>query len=199
MIAEDNATTMRLLESLLMKMGHIVTSVSDGLAAWHMLEHQSSDTPRIAILDWMMPRMQGPDLCRRVRATPFPIQPYIILVTSRDTREDLIIGLKSGADDYLAKPFDHAELQARVQNGVRIMEMQETLLERAKELEHINNQVELLQALLPLCPSCKKIKDDKSYWLSVDTYMIKHGAKHWKKGQCTACAGAAPAQVNGGK
>lgn len=188
LIAEDNPTTMRLLESLLAKMGHIVSTVNDGLAAWHMLEHQSSDTPRIAILDWMMPRMQGPDLCRRARATPFPIQPYIILVTSRDSREDLIAGLKSGADDYLAKPFDHAELQARVQNGVRIMELQEALLEKAKQLDEFQAQVELLQSMLPLCPQCKKIKDDKSYWLSVDTYMIKHGSKNWTQGRCGACA-----------
>lgn len=188
LVAEDNATTQRLLEALLQRMGHIVTVANDGVAAWNMLEHQGPDTPRLAILDWEMPRMQGPDLCKRARSANLPVQPYLILVTSRDSRDDLLAGLKSGADDYLTKPFDHAELAARVQVGVRIVEMQEALLKKSGELEEAQRQLAEVRKLLPLCAGCKKLREERAYWNEVDLYLVRQTGKREGLWRCPACA-----------
>ncbi|HMP03806.1 MAG TPA: response regulator [Gemmatales bacterium] len=188
LIAEDNPTTQRLLESLLVKMGHHVTVVSDGEAAWNNLQRNNSDTPRMALLDWMMPRMHGPDLCRRLRAaTHIEIQPYLILVTSRDGRDDLAAGLRSGADDYVAKPFDHTDLQARVRCGVRVMELHERLLEADRYLADAQQQLETLRHLLPICASCQKIRDDKQYWLDVQQHLGSIPSAWATHGVCPEC------------
>lgn len=188
LIAEDNPTTQKLLESLLVKMGHRVTIVSDGEAAWNQLQRDNVDTPRLALLDWMMPRMHGPDLCRRIRsATHLAIQPYLILVTSRDGRDDLIAGLKAGADDYLAKPFDHADLQARVRAGVRLMEAQERLLETERRLEEAQGEIMRLRHLLPICAACLKVREEKTYWQTVHDYLSGLPTAKYTHGLCPAC------------
>ncbi len=190
MVVEDNATTQKLLEALLVRMGHTVSVANDGLAAWNLLEHQAADTPRLAILDWEMPRMQGPDLCRRIRSADLKQQPYLILVTSRGGRDDLLAGLKAGADDYLTKPFDNAELQARVQAGIRIVEMQEDLLKKGKELEETKEKLAEARKLMPLCAGCKKLREDKSYWSEVEMYLVRQTGSRQGMGLCPACAAA---------
>lgn len=127
LVADDNVASQILVKGVLSRMGHEVILVNDGAAAWQALERQMPSSPRVAILDWMMPKMAGPDVCRRVRAAKLPIEPYLLLVTGRDTKDDLVTGLKSGADDYLTKPFENAELTARVSVGVRLVELQEEI------------------------------------------------------------------------
>lgn len=188
LIAEDNPTTQKLLESLLIKMGHQVTIVSDGEAAWNQLQRDNVDTPRLALLDWMMPRMHGPDLCRRIRsATHLSIQPYLILVTSRDGRDDLIAGLKAGADDYLAKPFEHADLQARVRAGVRYIEAQERLREFSARLAEAQAELTRLRHLLPICAACLNIREEKTYWQAVHQLLSGLPAGKYTHGLCPAC------------
>jgi DNA-binding response OmpR family regulator len=188
LIAEDNPTTQKLLESLLTKMGHQVTVVSDGEAAWNQLQRQSADTPRLALLDWMMPRMHGPDLCRRIRsAEHLIVQPYLILVTSRDGRDDLAAGLRAGADDYLAKPFEHTDLQARVRAGVRVMEAQEQILYLKSRLEELEKEVVKLRQLLPICASCQKIRENRDYWRSVQTHLGAIPGAKFTHGLCPDC------------
>lgn len=126
LIAEDDAIPRRLLQATLLKAGHEVVTACDGVEAWALL--QSADAPRLAIVDWLMPGIDGVELCRRVRARQATPYTYLILLTSKDRKEDTIAGLEAGADDYLTKPFDPQELHGRLRTGQRILDLQTALL-----------------------------------------------------------------------
>jgi len=126
LIAEDENTSRRLLASTLEKWNYEVEAVSNGAEAWKALQRE--DAPRLAILDWMMPVMTGPAVCREVRNRAGEPYTYILLLTARNDKQDLIEGLESGADDYITKPFDKQELEVRLRAGRRILELQAELV-----------------------------------------------------------------------
>ncbi|MGO8791376.1 MAG: GGDEF domain-containing protein [Terriglobia bacterium] len=130
--AEDDPVTRRILEAYLSKWGYESVLVADGREAWALL--QRDDAPRLAILDWMMPGLDGISICREVRK--LDIQPYIylILLTARGYKQDVIEGLEAGADEYLTKPFDPYELKARLRSGARIVELQDSLIQAREAL-----------------------------------------------------------------
>lgn len=132
LIAEDDPISRRVLESTLGKWGYDVAVTCDGSEAWEVL--QNEDAPRLAILDWMMPEMDGPTLCRHVRDMAGGEYFYLILLTARQQKEDIIAGLEAGADDYVIKPFDSRELRVRIRCGRRIIELQNELLATRDEL-----------------------------------------------------------------
>ena len=134
LIAEDDLTSRKILAGVLRKIGHEVVETVDGLAAW--AELQKTDGPKLAILDWMMPEMEGLDVVREVRALDIEKPPYIIMLTTRGEKADIIAGLDAGANDYLSKPFDTGELQARVEVGRRMVELQDALVESRKALAY---------------------------------------------------------------
>ena len=133
LIAEDSHVSRRLLEAQLQRWGHEVEVAADGDAAWEAI--QQKDAPALAILDWMMPGVDGVEICRRARARGAALPLYIILLTARTASEDVVQGLDAGADDYVTKPFRAAELQARLGVGIRIVLLQRQLAERVAELE----------------------------------------------------------------
>ena len=174
-----------MLEATLVQWGYDVVVCADGGEAWQSL--QAKDAPRLAILDWMMPHLDGIEICRRVRQSP-PLQSlYIILLTAKDRREDLVEGLQAGADDYVSKPFDREELRARLHVGVRIVDLQQNLAERVRELENAIARVQQLQGLLPICSYCKKIRDDQDYWQQVDLYIAEHLGAQLTHSICPGC------------
>jgi DNA-binding response OmpR family regulator len=120
LIAEDDDTSRIVLAGVLKKNGYEVIAKSNGLQALEIL--QGPNAPRLAILDWMMPELDGLEVIRRVRATTSGLPPYILLLTARDEKSDIIVGLETGANDYLAKPFDPGELRARIAVGRRMIE-----------------------------------------------------------------------------
>jgi diguanylate cyclase (GGDEF)-like protein len=126
LIADDSLLSRRLLEETLRGWGYEVSAVSDGAEAWEVLN--SENPPTLAILDWMMPGFTGPELCRMVRAKSREPYTYILLLTSRSERGDMVAGMDAGADDYVTKPFDRHELQVRLRAGTRIVDLQEQLL-----------------------------------------------------------------------
>jgi two-component system, cell cycle response regulator len=126
LIAEDDAMFRRILVNWLEKWNYQVTAAEDGAKAWSIL--QSSDAPQMVILDWMMPGMDGIELCRRIRSEQGRYR-YLLLLTAKDEKHDVVTGLNAGADDYLTKPFEVEELRARVRTGRRILELQEALLQ----------------------------------------------------------------------
>lgn len=130
LIAEDNLTTRRILEAILVKWNYDVISACDGNEAWEKL--QKKDPPKLIILDWMMPGINGVEICRRLRRADLVQPMYIILLTARDEKNDIVEGLGAGADDYIAKPFDKDELRARIDVGRRVVELQTALLEKEK-------------------------------------------------------------------
>jgi two-component system, cell cycle response regulator len=134
LLADDDLTSRLVLQKTLGKWGYEVLVVSDGNQAWDEL--QRPDAPSLLILDWEMPGMDGTDLCRRVRATEGENPHYILLLTARSDTEDVVAGLEAGANDYVGKPFDPAELQARVGVGRRFVELNDQLLASRRALEH---------------------------------------------------------------
>ena len=124
LVAEDDPFFRRILQQLLGSEFEVSTAV-DGNEAWKMLKLE--DGPRLAILDWVMPGMTGPEICRLVRTTPRVASAYLILLTDKNSAADITAGLRAGADDYLTKPFDPGELRARVGMARRIVELQTDL------------------------------------------------------------------------
>lgn len=154
LIAEDNPTSRRMLEAFLRKWGFEVEVATTGLEALEMLSRM--DAPRMAILDWMMPEMEGVQVCRKLRELPDRLYIYLLLLTARTGKQDVLQGLESGADDYLTKPFDSRELRARLVVGERILALQDKLLTAVDEIRFrathdsltgINNRGTILECL----------------------------------------------------
>jgi CheY-like chemotaxis protein len=185
LVAEDEPVSRRLLERSLEQWGFQPVVCPDGAEALRRL--RSPDAPRIAILDWVMPSLDGIDICRAIRDIETPTQPYLILLTARSRPEDIVAGLNAGADDYITKPVDRDELQARLQVGMRIVGLQRRLADRVDELETALANVRQLQGLLPICAYCKRIRDDKNYWNQVETYLGEHADVQFSHGICPSC------------
>lgn len=132
LIAEDDPVSQRMLQSFLTKWGYEIIAVSSGTEALRILE--GPDAPPLAVLDWMMPGLEGPEICREIRKDPERPYTYVLLLTARTQKEDLLKGLEAGADDYLTKPFDVQELRARLHVGRRILDLQHHLLAATDEL-----------------------------------------------------------------
>jgi CheY-like chemotaxis protein len=185
LIAEDDVVSRRVLETMLVKCGHEVIVTRDGAEAWEALQRE--DAPRLAILDWMMPEMDGVEVCRRVRLINSHTPPYILLLTAKGGKDDMVTGLNAGADDYVTKPFDRDELSARVQVGARVLQLQSNLAERVRELEAAGTQIKQLQGILPICSYCKNVRDDQNYWQRVESYISDHSEAQFSHSICPAC------------
>lgn len=134
LVADDDPTSLKLLESTLAKLwGYRVRVAQDGKAAWEIL--QSPQTPHIALLDWMMPGMEGIEVVRKVRALPTGDRFYLAILTMREGKEDRLAGLRAGADDFITKPFDATELQLRLQVAQRTIRLHQALEDKEKALE----------------------------------------------------------------
>ena len=185
LIAEDDLVSRKMLEATLARWGYDVVITSDGEAAWRAL--QQKDAPKLAVLDWMMPGLDGVDVCRNLRAVQTPEPTYVILLTAKGNKADIVSGLQAGADDYIVKPFDREELRARVQAGVRIVELQSSLAARVRELEEAIGRVKTLQGLLPICSYCKRVRNDGDYWQQVESYVSDHSDARFSHGICPDC------------
>ncbi len=169
LIADDDEKTRRLLEAALPDWGYQVTSVADGTSALAALE--ADDYPPLALLDWLMPGMNGLDVCRAVRARKDRRGVYLLLLTARNSPEDLLEGLEAGADEYIAKPFGLQELQARVRVAARLIALQRELELRVSELETTLARADRLEGLLPICSHCHSVRDGDNYWKQVERYL----------------------------
>jgi len=185
LIAEDDPVSRTVLDRTLRGWGHDVTVTRDGAEAWDAILRD--DAPNLAILDWMMPGIEGPEICRRVRALAKPVPPYLILLTAKGLTDDIVNGLDSGADDFVTKPFDRHELRSRLRVGERILALQEGLADRVRELEVALSMVKELKGLLPICSYCKAVRDDRNYWHRVETYIAANSAARFSHGICPSC------------
>ena len=188
LVAEDDAVTRRMLVVTLERLGWDVITAEDGTAAWRVFETlKGKDVPEIAVLDWMMPGIEGIEICRRLHTTPGFELVYIILVTSRGGKEDLSYGLAAGANDYVTKPFDPVELEARVRVGQRMVKLQRSLAARVTEVEAALAHVQRLQGLLPICSYCKKVRNEANYWEQVESYFTTHSDLDFTHSICPQC------------
>ncbi len=185
LIAEDDPFFCRLLQQVL-ALDHELAVTRDGDEAWAALEQGQG--PRLAVLDWVMPGLTGPEICRRVRHSPGLSSMYLILLTARNSSADVIAGLRAGADDYVTKPFSPEELRIRVQVGERVVSMQARLAAKVAELEQAWSQAKELKSLLPICPCCKRIRVDERYWRYVTSYLRRHPDSAAGHSACPCCA-----------
>ena len=132
LIADDDVLSRRMLEKTLQRAGYEVVAVENGRQAAEQLCRD--DGPRIALLDWMMPELDGPAVCKAARQHKGRHYVYMLLLTSRESKEDIVIGLESGADDYLTKPFNTNELKARLRTGVRILDLEDSLVQAREDM-----------------------------------------------------------------
>jgi CheY-like chemotaxis protein len=185
LVAEDDATSLLLLQTTLKQWGHEVMAATDGQQAYDAL--LAEDAPKLAIFDWMMPHLDGVEVCLKAREEAEIEHLYVIMLTTRNTKEDIAEALQGGADDYLNKPFDRKELQARIQVGKRVLDLQITLANRVRELEESIEREKHLQGLLPICSYCKKIRDDQNYWQQVERYVETRADVAFSHSICPDC------------
>jgi len=193
LVADDDRIATTILSRALTRSQFDVSLAHDGESAWAVIQEKA---PQLAILDWMMPALDGPALCRRIREDPKTAHMYLILLTSRDSRADVVAGLDSGADDYLIKPFDPEELRARLQVGARVLTLQERLADRVAELEAAVSKVKQLQGLIPICSYCKRIRSDSNDWEQLESYISEHSEAQFSHGICPPCLAIAWADAD---
>jgi DNA-binding response OmpR family regulator len=185
LVAEDDRVTAAALSASLRRWNLDVSVVHDGAKAWGVICGEQQ--PSLAVVDWMMPGMDGVELCRRIRGTPAHAHMYVLLLTGRDSRADVVAGLEAGADDYLVKPFDVEELRARVHTGLRILSLQKRLAEQIVMLQDTIANVKQLKGLLPMCSYCKSIRKDEDYWEQLEAYISDHSEAEFSHGICPKC------------
>lgn len=186
LIAEDEFTTRMMVQVCLENWGYRVESVTNGEEAWAKL--QKPDAPHIAILDWEMPLLNGVEVCRRVKEMEIENPPYVILLTGRDSKTDIVQGFDAGADDYMTKPFNHDELRARTRVAERLVRTQSSLSESVAELRDALNQLEMLESEVEVCVACQKILNRyDGKWYSLDD-VLKNGVDpHFVVNTCPEC------------
>ena len=185
LLAEDEAVTRRLMEAQMTRFGFEVMSVADGLVAWNVL--QSAEAPSLVVLDWNMPGLDGPDICRRLRESEHSSYTYVLLVTARNAKSDVVQGLSAGADDFISKPVDPDELHARLRTGERIVRLEQTLGLQVKELQAAAEHVKELQGMIPICMHCKRIRNQSQIWEKVETYIEQRSEAKFSHALCAEC------------
>jgi DNA-binding response OmpR family regulator len=205
LIAEDDAVSRKVLESYLKQWNYKVVTTTDGSEALARLTGDNS--PHLAILDWMMPGLDGIDICRKLRereAAPFI---YIIMLTARGNKEDVAAGFDAGADDYITKPFEKAELQHRIRAGERIVKLQLALESKLDDLHASLGRLRQLHDLLPICPVCSKVRTEAQLISKAKKYISSQPMESLTGSMCPDCriacgaeyAGAEQASTNGKK
>jgi sigma-B regulation protein RsbU (phosphoserine phosphatase) len=192
LVVDDEPDIIIILRRYLENHGLGVLTAHNGREALEILHN--SDV-RLVITDRMMPEMDGLTLCRSIRASDLSGYVYVILLTVRGRKEDIVDGINAGADDYVTKPFNFEELKVRVDSGLRVLALEQSLHEKIKEeeilvgeLKAALDQVNKLSGMLPICATCKKIRDDKGYWNKIETYICEHSEAKFTHGMCPDCA-----------
>lgn len=185
LIADDDRMFRHALSRQLRNWDFELVVCADGVEVRRAIA--SGPLPQIAVIDWQMPGADGLALCREIRQLPHGDKVYIILVTSNSDKRDVITGLNSGADDYVVKPFEWDELQARVRIGARTARLQGMLTDRVAELEQALGRIRRLSGLLPICSYCKSIRDDHNYWQAVESYLVERSEATFTHGICPSC------------
>lgn len=188
LLAEDHAPSREALKALLERNGFRVSPAATGAEARDILN--AFDPPTLALIDWMLPEMTGLELCRAVRGRKSAHYIYFILITARDTVEDLSEAFAAGADDFIRKPFEPVELLARLKSGQRIVELEHRLADRVEEIETALERVRTLERLLPICMYCKRVRKDPTYWQEIDEYIYLQTGTDFSHGICPDCLAA---------
>ena len=183
LIADDEPVTRAAVKKVVTRRGWEVVVCDNGQDA--AAQFDLENPPDVAVLDWMMPGLDGSELCQRLRKKK--VRAYLIMLTGRTRPEDLVQALASGADDYVRKPFDWSELIARIKVGVRVSLLQRQLDEKVCQLQASLANAKQLGGLLPICSYCKRIRDDRDYWNGLEHYISSHSDAKFTHGVCPSC------------
>jgi DNA-binding response OmpR family regulator len=187
LIAEDDPLTLGLLTELVRKWDYETISVNNGDIAWENMKRD--DEPLILLADWQIPGLHGDELCRRARTELMAKPLHIILTTATQlTVESKVRALAAGADDYLLKPYDPRELQARLHVAERALVSQVEMRRRVVELEAALAHVEHLQGLLCICSDCKRIRGDHEKWQTIENYLRARMDVAFTHSLCPKCS-----------
>jgi len=170
LVADDDRLTCALLKGVFSKLGHEVTTVSNGMDAWRALKEEPI---RLVTLDWMMPGLEGVEVCRRIRAEPGSEYTYVILVTGKVDEASFRLGMAAGADDFLTKPVDIGLLATRLGVAERILSLQKEVGE--------------LKAILPVCIYCRRIRTDDEAWAKIERYLAQRSDIELSENICREC------------
>jgi phosphoserine phosphatase RsbU/P len=170
LIVEDDADSRDALTALLKLEGHEVTSAQDGREGWQAFERGNF---KVVLSDWLMPQMDGLELCRRIRAADRSSYSYVILVSALQGKTPYLQGMAAGADDFVSKPFDPDQLTSRLIVAERITSVQD--------------RVKRLEGILPTCMYCKKIRDKQNQWVGIESYISNHSQASFSHGICPGC------------
>lgn len=192
LVVDDISKNIQVLGSVLGKEGYAVSYATDGIKALEMVGSESFD---LILLDIMMPGMDGFQVCRRLKAMPETREVPVLFLTAKSEQDDIVRGLELGAVDYLTKPFNAAELVARVKTHIALrntrIELSErnlALEEKTAELQQLLDEIKILRGVLPICSRCKQIRDDQGYWNRLEAYIEAHSDALFSHGICPECA-----------
>ncbi len=185
LLAEDDEDSRRMLGYWLQSWGFGVVSVGNGLEAAEVMS--GDNPPSLVLLDWMMPKMDGVEVCRHIRQQAGQPFTYIILLTAKSDKKEVAVGLGAGADDYVVKPCDMTELRARLRVGERMVAVERRLAQQVVTLQDALDQVRQLKELLPICAWCKRVRADEDYWQSIEEYLHDHAGTDFTHGICPHC------------
>lgn len=185
LIAEDDPTSRKHLAHLVERWGHQPVPAEDGVVALAMLRRP--DAPPLALLDWMMPGPDGPEICAALSPSRRYTARHLILLTSNGEPEHVVAGLRAGADDYVAKPFRPDELRVRIDAGIRILGRQQRLIQQVEDLEAAGRERGRPDRFLPICSYCNHIRNQQNRWEGVDVYFHKYAGIDFTHGICPDC------------
>jgi DNA-binding response OmpR family regulator len=185
LLADDEEHSRRILCHYLTSWGYSVIEARDGLEAAAVFG--SADAPALALIDWVMPGLDGIQLCEYIRKLTDRPYTYLILLTAKADKEEVAAGLESGADDYVAKPCDLSELRARIKVGERMVNLERTLARQVVTLRETLEHVRQLKELIPICAWCKRVRDDEDYWHSIEEYLHVETGTDFTHGICPHC------------
>lgn len=186
LVAEDDPVSLEMLIAMLEWWGYEPVCVSNGAAALDALKQD--DSISLALLDWMMPGMDGVEVCRNYRKDESAgYRKYLLLLTVRSSDDDVVAAFQSGADDHIKKPFCAEELRSRLEVGRKMIELQNALKQRIADLEDALAHVKTLQGILPVCSHCHRIRTDKQSWEQIELYIEAHTEAQFSHGLCPDC------------
>jgi CheY-like chemotaxis protein len=185
LVVDDDPISRKTVTALVGMYGHETVEAEDGVQAWEIL--QQPDPPLLAILDWMMPGLDGVQVCRRARARQEERPLYLIILTSRTLKGDLLEALNAGADEFLTKPVDPLELRARIEVGKRVIDLQGSLANHVRQLQEALDQIKTLQGIVPICSYCHRIRNDQSYWEQLEQFISANTGAVFSHGICPDC------------
>jgi DNA-binding response OmpR family regulator len=202
LVTDDDPAVLALTGSVLRRAGYEVIETSTGREC---LEAAHKDHPDLILLDVMLPDMSGVDLCRQLKADKALHGTFIILLSGvQVSSEYQADGLNVGADGYIIKPISNKELVARIQAMERIKDAEDALRKKEKEQEELIaklqaalEEIKTLQGLIPICSSCKKIRNDEGFWDQLESYLSKHTDAVFTHGLCPECFHKAIAEIRG--